>query len=74
MENTDKNKIDPKMSTKYYGFSSANKSEEPAWFHTEAAARAFAAACGFENAEIETTCDASAADIMDTAQTPWSRE
>jgi hypothetical protein len=58
----------------YYGFSSANNAEQPAWFHTEAAARRFAEACGFENIEIETTTDAEACDIMDTPEKAWTRE
>ena len=55
----------------YFGFSNANSGEQSAWFHTEAAARRFAAACGWENAEIETITTPDAGDVMDTAETPW---
>jgi hypothetical protein len=69
------------MSTTYYGFSTANNAEQPAWFHTAEAALRFANACGFTTGEdqrpltlddIETTNNAEAADIMDTATAPWS--
>jgi hypothetical protein len=67
----------------YYGFSTANSAEQPAWFYTAEAALRFATACGFTTGEeqrpltiddIETTSDVDAADIMDTATCPWSAE
>lgn len=58
----------------YYGFRAANSSEDPAWFHTRAAAERFNAACGGELGDIETTTEPDAADIMDTEDTPWTAE
>ena len=58
----------------YYGFKVANAGEQPAWFHTKAAARRFAAACGFGDVEIETTAAPDAGDVMDTPTAPWNRE
>lgn len=57
----------------YFGFSQANASDEPAWFHTQEAAERFALACGWKGATIETTDDADPADIMDTPETPWAQ-
>jgi len=58
-----------------HGFSTANASDEPAWFHSEDAASRFAAACGWEDAQIETadSNEVSAGDIMDTPEQPWSK-
>lgn len=36
-----------------YGFASANRGEQPAWFTSKALAEAFAARCGWEGAEVE---------------------
>jgi hypothetical protein len=57
-----------------YGFSTANNSDKPAWFHSEAAAQRFAAACGWEDAESEIadSDEVDDEDIMDTPETPWS--
>lgn len=59
-----------------YGFTDANTSEEPAWFHTEDAAARFAKACGWNESEIETaeSEDVAADDIMDTPEAPWFPE
>lgn len=62
------------ITTTYYGFSSANNSEEPAWFYTADAALRFANQCGFTTGgdhqpltidDIETTADADPDDIID---------
>ena len=57
------------MST-YYGFARANRAEEPAWFHTRAAAERFSIACG-DLGEIETTDKANPGDILDTPEEGW---
>ena len=57
----------------YYGFAKSNTSDQPAWFHTRAAAHRFAIACGWADAEIETSTDVDADDIMDTAETAWQK-
>ena len=59
--------------TALYGFSCSNAYDEPAWFHTEEAAERFAAACHFEDMEIEVidSEDADPKDIIDTATNPW---
>lgn len=56
----------------YFGFSHANTSDEPAWFHTPEAARRFASACGWEEAEIEKSDDIRQSDIMDSPTHPWT--
>lgn len=67
--------------TTYYGFSSANSYDEPAWFHTADAALRFAA--GWRTGEeqrvltiddIETTDDPNPDDIMDEPLIPWKYE
>jgi len=60
-----------KNQSQFFGFSHANKSDEPAWFCTEAAAWRFAEACGWEDAEIETNDSPDQADIMDSPDKPW---
>ncbi len=58
---------------KFYGFKSATRGEEPAWFHTKAAARRFADACGWAGVEIETFWDPMPFDVMDTDELPWTK-
>ena len=63
------------MQTKtYYGFSVANRGEQPAWFNSREAAERFNAACGGHLGEIETTNEPDAGDVMDTTETPWTCE
>ena len=60
------------MNKLFYGFSKANTGDEPAWFHTENAAKRFALACGWGEVEPETTHNPEIAAIMDTPERPWS--
>ena len=60
------------MTTTHYGFKTANRGEQSAWFHSAEAAARFNAACGGELGEIETTTEAEPADIMDTPEKPWT--
>lgn len=60
-----------KNQSKYFGFSNANKSDEPAWFCSEAAAQRFAEACGWNEVEIETNDNPATDDIMDSPERPW---
>lgn len=55
----------------WYGFTSANRGEEPAWFHTQAAAERFNAACGGQLGPVQTTDTAAPEDILDTIEIPW---
>ena len=59
---------------KLHGFSNTHTEDEPAWFHTEDAARRFAEACGWTDPEIETIDSEKVEtdEILDTADSPWS--
>ena len=57
----------------YYGFENANRQQDSAWFHTEAAARRFADACGWTGMEIETCDNPLPGDVMDRAGKPWEK-
>lgn len=59
---------------RYYGFREANKGQEPAWFCSEAAARRFGIACGWEDLEVVTTYDPEPDDVMDTPSKPWRED
>lgn len=50
-----------------YGFSSANRGEEPAWFTSRALAEAFAMRCGWEGADLEEASadSVNASDILE---------
>ena len=58
-----------------YGFLKAHK-HEPAWFHTVEAARRFAEACGWWDADITTIEPENvlAENILDSPTKPWAKE
>jgi len=68
------NETSNNMTTTFYGFSISNASHEPAWFHSREAAARFNEACGGELGEIETTNAANPSDVLDTLETPWTKE
>lgn len=57
----------------FYGFSIANREEQPAWFYHEQSAVNFGAACGFTDNPVETTDEAEESDILDTPDTIWTK-
>jgi hypothetical protein len=61
--------------TKYYGFANASQTDDPAWFHTPAAARRFANACGWmPHVKIEECAEPPSGSIMDNPEQPWTKE